>query len=124
MVVEAMIFPFLLYLLLLLLLSHLHHLRNDQLVCDLAYRMMLLYGVLCHLLRLHLSSVRQMLLLLHLFVLKVVGVGNGIVVGEKRGVEYRCPWSGMCRQEERKSERWKERWRMKREVFSTDSIFR
>jgi hypothetical protein len=52
---------------------------------------MLLYGVLCHLLRLHLSSVRQMLLLLHLFVLKVVGVGNGIVVGEKRGVEYRCP---------------------------------
>jgi hypothetical protein len=124
MVVGVMIFPFLLYLLLLLLLSHLHHLRNDQLVCDLAYRMMLLYGVLYHLLLLHLNSGRQKLLLLRLFGWEVVEEGDGSVVGEKRGVEYRCPWSGMCRQEERKSERWKERWRMKREVFSTDSIFR
>jgi hypothetical protein len=91
MVVEAMIFPFLLYLLLLLLLSHLHHLRNDQLVCDLAYRMMLLYGVLGRLLLLHLDFERQKLLLLRLFGWEVVGGGDGNVVGEKRGIEYRCP---------------------------------
>lgn len=90
MVVGVMIFPFLLYLLLLLL-SHLHLLRNGPLVYDLAYRMMLLYGVLGRLLRLHLSSGRQKLLLLRLFVLKVVEEGDGSVVGEKRGVEYRCP---------------------------------
>jgi hypothetical protein len=82
MAVGAMIFPFLLYLLLL---------RNDQLVYDLAYRMMLLYGVLCRLLLLRSSSGRQKLLLLHLFVLKVVEEGDGNVVGEKRSVGYRCP---------------------------------
>jgi hypothetical protein len=82
MAVGAMIFPFLLYLLLL---------RNDQLVYDLAYRMMLLYGVLGRLLLLHLDFERQKLLLLRLFGWEVVGGGDGNVVGEKRGVEYRCP---------------------------------
>ena len=55
--------------------------------------MMLLYGVLCHLLLLHSNSVRRKLLLLHLFVVAVVaGEGDGSVVEEKGGVEYRYPW--------------------------------
>jgi hypothetical protein len=78
MAVGAMIFPFLLYLLLLLP-SLLHHhlllLRNDQLVYDLAYRMMLLYGVLCRLLLLHSNFGLLRLLLLRLFGLEVVRKG-------------------------------------------------
>ena len=91
MAVGEMIFPFLLYLLLLLLPSLLHLLRNDRLVYDLAYRTMLLYGVLCRLLLLRLNSGRQKLLLLRLFVVEVVEEGDGSGVEEKRGVEYRCP---------------------------------
>jgi len=93
MAVGAMIFPFLPSHLLLLLLppSLLHLLRNDRLVYDSVYRMMLLYGVLCRLLRLHSSFGRQKLLLLRLFVVEVVEEGDGSGVEEKRGVEYRCP---------------------------------
>jgi hypothetical protein len=82
----VMIFLFLPYLLLLLL-SHLlllRLLRNDQLVCDLAYRRKLLYGVLCHSLRLHSDYGRQKLLLLHLYIAKLRVVGDG----DERVFEY------------------------------------
>jgi len=79
--VVGMIFLFLLFLLLFHLLHRPLLLLIDQLVYDLGYRMMLLYGVLCRSLLPHSNSVRQKLLLLHLFVVEVE-----VVVGEDGSV--------------------------------------
>jgi len=95
-----MIFLFLLFLLLFHLLHRPLLLLIDQLVYDLAYRMMLLYGVLCRLLLLHSNSVWRRLQLLHLYIAKVEVVGGKFGVDEnQKKVVFGRSYFGMYRQE-------------------------